>query len=117
MAPGLWPTLEQGEGRGSIAYGGCCGAPLLIRVPSPRLEFIRSIRRSWVCLGHSQVCTRMSVPYIYGCMHPCISSRASLWGSFVLEMQMVLGGRLQAGTRLLRRTGSCVFTEFSAWLG
>uniref|UniRef100_A0A674H9V8 Interleukin 11 receptor subunit alpha n=2 Tax=Taeniopygia guttata TaxID=59729 RepID=A0A674H9V8_TAEGU len=60
MALGLWPALELGEGRGSIVHGACCGAPLLIRVPSPRLEFMRSIRGSWVYLGCSQM--RNSIP-------------------------------------------------------
>lgn len=110
MALGLWPALELGEGRGSIVHGACCGAPLLIRVPSPRLEFMRSIRGSWVYLGCSQVCTCVSVPYIYGCMHSCISYRASLWGNVVLGGADGPGGaRLQAGTRLLCHTGTlCV---------
>lgn len=109
MALGLWPALGQGEGRRSIEYGGCCGAPLLIRVLSPRLEFIRSIRGSWVCLGHSHICTCMSLLYLYGCVCSCVSSRASFWANFVLGDES-WGSRLQAGTQLLHRTGSCMFT-------
>lgn len=91
MAPGLQPALEQGEGRGSVAYGGCCGALLLIRVPSPRLEFMRSIRGSWVCLGYSQVCTCVSVPCTYGCMRSVSAPGPAYGEAFFWEVQMVPG--------------------------
>lgn len=67
MGFGLWPALEQGEGRGSIVYGGCCGALLLIRVLSPRLEFIRRIGAGCAWGIHRYVHVHLSPTFMDVC--------------------------------------------------
>lgn len=85
MALGLWPALEQGEGRGSIEYGGCCGAPAPDQSSQPQAGVHQEHQRE---LGVPGAFTRM---YMYVCPLP-------LWLCVLLcQLQGQLLGKLCSG--------------------